>query len=290
MDYFIILVASGLVVGATYGMIAMGFALIYKATGVVNFAQGELLMLTAYVAYSLAASLQLTFFPLMAITIPVAMLIGLLLERIFIRPMLGEPLFSIVMVTIGLAVIIRGTVVIIWGTGEDLFEAGFSSGVIWIGPVPFYEVQLYTAGTLALLLVLAWAFFRFSRLGIAMRATANHQTAALLMGISTRKIYAVSWAIASALAATAGVLIASMFTLNPALWFQGLKAFPAVILGGLDSVLGAAVGGLIIGVVENLAEGYIGHGIKEIAGFVVIILVLMVRPYGLFGQKEIERV
>jgi branched-chain amino acid transport system permease protein len=290
MDYFIILVASGLVVGATYGMIAMGFAFIYKATGVINFAQGELLLLTAYVAYSLAMSLQLSFFPLLAVTVPVAMLIGLLLERVFIRPMLGEPIFSIVMVTIGLAVIIRGTVVIVWGTGEDLLDIGFTRSVIWVGPVPFYEVQIYTAGTLAVLLVLAWGFFRFSRLGIAMRATANNQTAALLMGISTRKIYAVSWAIASGVAAVAGILVSAMFTINPALWFQGLKAFPAVILGGLDSVLGAAIGGLIIGVVENLAEGYIGHGVKEIAGFVVIILVLMVRPYGLFGQKDIERV
>ncbi len=290
MEFFLILVATGLVTGATYAMVAMGFAMIYKATGVVNFAQGELMMLTAYVAYSLAGSLHLSFFPLMALTIPLAMLIGLTLERLFIRPMLGEPVFAIVMVTIGLAVILRGATVLIWGTNEDLFDAGFSNDVVSIGPVPFYEVQLYTLAMLAVLVALAWGFFRYTRVGIAMRATANHQTAALLMGISTKRIYALAWALSSAIASVAGVLIASMFTIKPDLWFQGLRSFPAVILGGLDSVLGAAVGGLTIGVIENLSEGYIGQGLKEIAGFVVIVLVLMVRPYGLFGSKTIERV
>lgn len=290
MDYFLILVCTGLVTGATYAMVAMGFAMIYKATGVVNFAQGELMMLTAYVAYSLAGSLHLSFIPLMAVTIPLAMLIGLVLERLFIRPMLGEPVFAIVMVTIGLAVILRGATVLIWSTNEDLFDAGFSDTVIEIGPVPFYEAQLYTLAMLAVLVAGAWAFFRFSRVGIAMRATANHQTAALLMGISAKRIYALAWALSAAIASVAGVLIATMFTIKPDLWFQGLRSFPAVILGGLDSVLGAALGGLTIGVVENLSEGYIGQGLKEIAGFVVIVLVLMVRPYGLFGAKTIERV
>lgn len=290
MEYFTILVATGLVVGASYGMIAMGFALIYKATGVVNFAQGELMMLTAYVAFSIATSLQLDFIPLMALTIPTAMLIGLVLERVFIRPMLGEPVFSIVMVTIGLAVIIRGTIVLVWGTGAEPFNPGFSREVVSIGPVPFYEVQLYALGALGVLVALTWAFFRFTRLGIAMRATANNDIAALLMGISVKRIHATAWALSAAMASLAGVLFSSMFTLGPDIWFQGLKAFPAVILGGLDSVLGAALGGLIIGVVENLAEGYIGQGLKEVAGFVVIILVLMVRPFGLFGEREIERV
>jgi branched-chain amino acid transport system permease protein len=290
MDYFLILVCTGLVTGATYAMVAMGFAMIYKATGVVNFAQGELMMLTAYVAYSLAGSLHLSFIPLMAVTIPLAMLIGLVLERLFIRPMLGEPVFAIVMVTIGLAVILRGATVLIWSTNEDLFDAGFSDTVVEIGPVPFYEAQLYTLAMLAILVAGAWAFFRYSRLGIAMRATANHQTAALLMGISARRIYALAWALSAAIASVAGVLIATMFTIKPDLWFQGLRSFPAVILGGLDSVLGAALGGITIGVVENLSEGYIGQGLKEIAGFVVIVLVLMVRPYGLFGAKTIERV
>lgn len=290
MDYFLNLVANGLIVGATYGMTAMAFALIYKATGVVNFAQGEVMMLVAYVAFSLAGALGLSFWPLMAVTVPTAMAIGWAIERAFIRPMLGEPVFSIVMVTIGLAVIIRGVTAMIWGTQPVDFNPGFSNDVLRLGPVPFYEVQLYALGSLAMLASAAWAFFRFSRTGIAMRATANNETAALLMGIPVDRIYAVAWSVAAAVSAVVGVIFSAMFTLGPDLWFQGLKAFPAVIVGGLDSVFGAALGGLVIGVVENLSEGYIGQGLKEIAGFVVIVLVLMVRPYGMFGQREIERV
>jgi len=290
MDYFAILVSNGLVVGATYGMTAMAFALIYKATGVVNFAQGEVMMLVTYVAFSLAGALGFSFWPLIAVTVPAAMLVGFAIERLFIRPMLGEPVFSIVMVTIGLAVIIRGVVAMIWGTQPVEFEAGFSNEVFKLGPVPFYEVQLYALGSLVVLMALAWAFFRFSQTGIAMRATANNETAALLMGIPVARIYAVAWSAAAAASAVVGVIFSAMFTLGPDLWFQGLKAFPAVIVGGLDSVFGAAVGGLVIGIVENLSEGYIGQGLKEIAGFIVIVVVLMIRPYGLFGQREIERV
>ncbi|MGE0735527.1 MAG: branched-chain amino acid ABC transporter permease [Alphaproteobacteria bacterium] len=290
MDYFLILLGTGLVVGSAYGMTAMGFAMIYKATGVINFAQGEIMMVIAYVAYSLTGALGLSFFPLMAITIPLAMLIGLGIERVFIRPMLGEPVFSTVMVTVGLAVIIRGIVIMIWGTNPFEFRPGFSNDVIRIGPVPFYEVQLYAIGSMAFLVLAMFLFFRYSRMGIAMRATANNETAALLMGISVKRVYAVAWALAATIAAVSGVLFGAMFTLGPDMWFQGLKSFPAVILGGLDSVLGSALAGLIIGIIENFATGYVGQGLKEITGFVVIILVLMVWPYGMFGARKIERV
>jgi branched-chain amino acid transport system permease protein len=290
MDFFVLLVASGLVSGAAYGMIAMGFALIYKATGVVNFAQGELVMLTAYVAFALANSLNLGFWPLLAVTIPVAMAIGLALERIFIRPMLGEPLFAIVMVTIGLAVILRGATIMIWGPDPYDFTAGLSREVVMLGPVPFYPAQLYALGALAVLVGLSWLFLRYSRIGIAMRAVAANETAALLMGVSVKSIHALAWSLSAAIAAVAGILFALNFKLGPDMWFQGLKSFPALILGGLDSIVGAAIGGLVIGVVENLAQGYLGQGLREIAGFAVIVVILMVRPYGLFGEREIERV
>lgn len=290
MDFFLLLVATGLVSGAAYGMIAMGFALIYKATGVVNFAQGELMMLTAYVAYSIAGALDLSFWPLLAVTIPLAILIGLALERIFIRPMLGEPLFAIVMVTIGLAVILRGTTIMIWGPDPLNFPAGLSRNVILIGPLPFYAAQLYAIGSLGVLVACAYAFLRYARMGLAMRAVAANESAALLMGVSVQRVHAIAWGLSSAIAAVAGILFAANFKLGPDMWFQGLRSFPALILGGLDSVVGAAVGGLVIGVIENLSQGYLGQGLREIAGFVVIVLVLMVRPYGFFGQREIERV
>ena len=135
-----------------------------------------------------------------------------------------------------------------------------------------------------------WAFFRYSRVGIAMRATANLQTVALLMGINVKRIFALSWALSAGLAAIAGVLVGVIYDLEPGMWLIGLRSFPAVILGGLDSVFGAALGGILIGVAENMSEGYIGRGMKEIAGFVLILIVLMVRPYGLFGRPDIERV
>jgi branched-chain amino acid transport system permease protein len=287
MDFLALLIATGLVSGATYGLIAMGFALIYKSTGVVNFAQGELVMLTAYVSFSLANTLGLSFFPLLVVTIPISMAIGLVLERLIIRPMLGEPVFSIVMATVGLAVILRGIVVVIWGSEPLNFPAGLPTGVVSVAGVPFYPAQLCLLGALALVTLCAWLFLRFTRLGMAMRAV---ETAALLMGVSVDRIHAAAWMLSAAIAAVAGVLFAINFKLAPDLWFQGLKSFPAVILGGLDSVIGASLAGLIIGVIENLAQGYLGEGLREIAGFVVIIVVLMVRPYGLFGSADIERV
>jgi len=290
MDFFLLLVSTGLVSGAAYGLIAMGFALIYKSTGVVNFAHGELVMLTAYISFSLSTTFGLSFFPLMAVTIPIAMLLGLVLERLFIRPMLGEPVFAIVMVTVGLAVILRGVTIMIWGPDPYTFNAGISTEVVYLGNIPFYPAQLYLIAALAVMTAIGWAFLRFSRMGIAMRAVAAHETAALLVGISVSRIHAIAWMLSSALASVAGVLFAANYKLAPDLWFQGLKSFPAVILGGMDSVIGAAAAGIVIGLIENLFQGYVGQGLREISGFIVIVIVLMVRPYGLFGSKDIERV
>ncbi len=290
MDFFLLLVATGLVSGAAYGLIAMGFALIFKSTGVVNFAQGELVMLTAYISFTIYTTFELSFFPLMLLTIPISMVIGMVLERLFIRPMLGEPIFAIVMVTVGLAVVLRGVTIMIWGPDPFNFTAGIPTEVVQVGGVPFYPAQLYLIAALAVLTFGAWLFLRFSRLGIAMRAVAANETAALLVGISVSRIHMVAWMLSAAIASVAGVLFAANFKLAPDLWFQGLKSFPAVILGGLDSVIGSAAAGIVIGLIENLFQGYVGQGLREISGFIVIVIVLMVRPYGLFGSKDIERV
>jgi len=290
MEFFLLLVSSGLVAGAAYGLIAMGFALVYKATGILNFAHGEMVMLTAYISFMLWTTFNLGFVPLMLLTIPIAMALGLVLERLFIRPMLGEPVFSIVMVTVGLAVILRGVTIMIWGPDPFHFGAGIPTGVIRIGGIPFYPAQLYVIAALVIMSLAAWVFLRFTRIGTAMRAVADNETAALLVGVSVSRIHAVAWMLSSALASVAGVLFAVNYRLVPDLWFQGLKSFPAVILGGMDSVLGSAVAGFVIGIIESLSQGYVGQGMREIAGFIVIIIVLMVRPYGLFGSREIERV
>ncbi|MEQ8442688.1 MAG: branched-chain amino acid ABC transporter permease [Alphaproteobacteria bacterium] len=290
MDLFLNLVASGLVIGSVYGMIAISFAIIFKTTGVLNFAQGEVMMLVAYVSWSLATELDLPFTVLIPVTIVAAALIGIVVERIFIRPMIGQPVFSIVMVTIGLAVFLRSLIVMIWGPDAHPFQASFEGGFVEIGPVVLFTEQVFTLILFCVIALCVFLFFRSTRIGIAMRATAMDETAALLMGVDVRKISSLAWAIAAVVSGLAGIAFAIMFSRAPDMWFQGLRSFPATILGGLDSPLGSGFGGLVIGVIGNLSEGYIGQGLKEISGFVVIILVLMVRPYGLFGEKELERV
>lgn len=290
MNYFLNLVTSGLVIGALYGLVAMGFAIVYRATGMVNFAQGEVMMLIAYISFSLATIPGIGFGPLLVAVLAVSVLLGLAIERIFIRPMLGEPMFSRVMVTIGLAVVIRSTVILIWGVEPTAFPRPFGNAVIRFAGLALYPGQIFALVSLAVLCALMWLFFSRSRIGIAMRATSNNETTALLMGINVKRISAVAWALSAVFAAFAGLAFCLMFSLEPEISQMGLRGFPATILGGLDSVVGGAFGGLVIGVFENLAGGYLGRGLKEIAGFVLIIVVLMVKPYGLFGQREIERV
>jgi branched-chain amino acid transport system permease protein len=290
MSYFLNLLMSGLVIGSLYGLISMGFAIVYRATGMVNFAVGEIMMLIAYISYNLAQIPGLGIAGLLLTTIPVSILLGLLIERVFIRPMLGEPMFARVMVSIGLAVVIRSTVILIWGVEPKAYPRPMGDEVIKFGELALYPGQIFSLVVMALLCLLMWAFFRHSRIGIAMRATSNNETTALLMGINVKRISAISWALSAVFAAFAGLSFCLMFSLEPEISQMGLRGFPASILGGLDSVIGGAFGGLVIGVAENLAGGYLGRGLKEIAGFVLIIIVLMVKPYGLFGQREIERV
>jgi branched-chain amino acid transport system permease protein len=290
LNYFLNLLMSGLVIGSLYGLIAMGFAIVYRATGMVNFAVGEVMMMIAYISYTLAQLPGIGFFGLLFGTIPVALVLGLVIERVFIRPMLGEPMFSRVMVTIGLAVVIRSAVILFWGVEPKAYPRPLGADVIRYGELALYPGQIFSVLVMALLCLLMWVFFRHSRVGIAMRATSNNETTALLMGINVKRISAIAWALSSTFAAFAGLSFCLMFSLEPEISQMGLRGFPATLLGGLDSVIGGALGGLIIGVAENMAGGYLGRGLKEIAGFVLIVVVLMVKPYGLFGQREIERV
>ncbi|MCA0240407.1 MAG: branched-chain amino acid ABC transporter permease [Proteobacteria bacterium] len=290
MDYFVNLVTSGLVIGALYGLVAMGFAIVYRATGMVNFAQGEVMMLIAYAAYSLSTIPGLPFWLLLPLVLAASVGLGLVIERLFIRPMLGEPMFSRVMVTIGLAVVIRSSVLLIWGVEPTAFPRPLGSEPLRLAGIALYPGQIFALVSLALLCVLMALFFSRSRIGIAMRATSDNETTALLMGIDVKRISGIAWALSAVFAAFAGLSFCLMFSLEPEISQMGLRGFPATILGGLDSVVGGAFGGLVIGVAENLAGGYLGRGLKEIAGFVLIVVVLMVKPYGLFGQREIERV
>jgi branched-chain amino acid transport system permease protein len=295
MDFFLQLVINGLVVGSIYALVAMGFVIIYKSTSVLNFAQGEFLLLGAYVSLVLLTRYHVPFYATVLLTLAFAVVLGLAIERLILRPMIGEPVVSVIMVTLGLSSILRAVVQGIWGTDTRPFPEIFPSAPVMIGSVPVSRAYAWSLGCVVVLLVLFSLFFKYSRFGIAMRATAFSQQVALSMGISVRRMFALAWAIAAVVSAIGGILLGAVRTgVDQSLALIGLKVLPVVILGGLDSILGAIVGGLLIGVLENLAGGYLdpvfGGGVKEVAPFVILVAILMIKPYGLFGKVKIERV
>ena len=295
MEFLLQLVLNGVVTGSIYSLVALGFVVIYKSTGVLNFAQGEFMMLGAYVCLALAVEYHLPFAAAFGVTIVFMAVLGILTERLVLRPMIGEPIISLIMVTLGLSAVLKGVVQAIWGTDLRPFPNIFPAEPVQLGPLPVSQGYLYSTASVALLLVVFTLFFKFTRAGIAMRATAFSQQVALSMGISVQRIFALAWSIAAVVSAIGGVLLAGVRGgLDAALALFGLKVIPVVILGGLDSIGGAIVGGLVMGILENLAGGYVdplvGGGAKEVAPFIVLVLILTVKPYGLFGKVKIERV
>lgn len=295
MDFLLQLVINGLVVGSIYALVALGFVIIYKSTSVLNFAQGEFLLLGAYVSLALLTRYHVPFYATVLLTLAFAAVLGLAIERLILRPMIGEPVVSVIMVTLGLSSILRAVVQGIWGTDTRPFPEIFPSAPVMIGPVPVSRAYAWSLGCVLVLLVAFSLFFKRSRFGVAMRATAFSQQVALSMGIPVRHMFALAWAIAAVVSAIGGILLGAVRTgVDQSLALIGLKVLPVVILGGLDSILGAIVGGLLIGVLENLAGGYLdpvfGGGVKEVAPFVILVAILMIKPYGLFGKVRIERV
>jgi len=295
VEFLLQLVLNGIVAGSIYSLVALGFVVIYKSTSVLNFAQGEFMMLGAYVCLSLAVQYHLPFAVAFVLTMAFMALLGILTERLVLRPMIGEPVISLIMVTLGLSALLKAIVQAVWGTDLRPFPNIFPAAPVQIGPLPVSQGYLYSTAGVAILLLLFSLFFKFTRSGIAMRATAFSQQVALSMGISVKRIFALSWSIAVVVSAIGGVLLAGVRGgLDASLALFGLKVVPVVILGGLDSIGGAIVGGLVMGVLENLAGGYldplVGGGAKEVAPFIVLVLILTIKPYGLFGKVKIERV
>ncbi len=287
---------SGLVLGSIYAAVALGFTIIYKATRVVNFAQGELLMVGAYVCFAFLVQMRVPFWAALMLTILFGLVLGTFIERLILRPMIGEPIISIIMVTIGLSLVLRSLVVAIWGTDILVYDPKlFPQETIDIFGLPTSLEFVWCFVLSMFLLIVFSAFFKFSKAGVAMRATAFNQQVAQSMGISVKYIFALSWVISAVISGIGGILIGNINGINNSLYHFGLKVFPATILGGLDSILGAALGGLIVGVLENLSDGlastYLGvSGLKEVAPYIFLVVILMIKPYGLFGTKEIERV
>jgi branched-chain amino acid transport system permease protein len=283
---------SGVAIGCIYGLVALGFVLIYKATEVVNFAQGELMMLGAFVAYTLIAMVDLPYWAAFVLTVAIMGLFGTVLDRVVLRPLIGEPTFSIVMVTIGFGILARSVVSMIpgWGADTYAFKTPFTEQALRSGGLVISWEHLAIIVLTLFLVLLFYGFFRYTRIGIALQATAQNQLAAVYMGISTKGVFSLTWGISAAVAGFAGILLAPITFVHMNMGFIGLKAFPAAVLGGFGSIPGAMVGGLIIGVTESLAGMYLPIGWKDIAAFIILIGVLMFRPEGLFGIQEKKKV
>jgi branched-chain amino acid transport system permease protein len=295
MEFFLQLVLNGLVIGSIYALVGLGFVIIYKSSAILNFAQGEFLMLGAYVCVAIFLRYHVPILAAFLLTLVFAAILGILMERLLLRPMIGEPVISVIMLTLGLASVLKAIVQGIWGTETIAYPQIFPTEPVMIGPLPVSQGYLWSMGSVAFLLVLFSAFFKYTRDGIAMRATAFSQQVALSMGISVKRIFAIAWSIAAVVSAIGGVLLGGVRGgVDGAFALFGLKVIPVVILGGLDSVLGAIVGGIVMGILENLAGGYLdpifGGGVKEVAPFIALVAILAVKPYGLFGKVKIERV
>ena len=294
LGFMFALIVSGLSVGLMYSLIALGFVLVYKATEAINFAQGEFVMLAGYVA---AATLAGEGMPILAAVLGAVLVMaifGFALERIVLRPLLGRPIVAIIMATIGLAAILRGLPPLVFGAETRALPLPIRDDPYMLGPAAVPPVELLGVVVAAAFLVCFTAFFMKSRMGVAMRAVADNQQVAMAMGINVERYFALAWAMAGMVSAVGGVIWGNMLGVDVQLALVGLKVFPVVILGGLDSVVGAVVGGLIVGVVESLAAGYldpyVGGGTKDFAPYVLMIVALMFMPYGIFGERKIERV
>jgi branched-chain amino acid transport system permease protein len=299
MALFIQFCFNGIALGCIYALIALGFTIIFKASEVINFAQGEFLLVGAYVASAAVFDWHFNFIVAVLLGILATVLIGLIFERFVLRRMIGRPVFSILMITIGLDIILRTGVIVKWGSTirAPASPFQFSSGFDF-GGVHFAASALWTIGATVVICALLFFFFRFTKYGLAMRATAIDQEAALAIGINVRTVYALAWGIAGAIATVGGIFLgiqASAF--DSTLGQSALLAFPAIILGGLDSVVGAVVGGILIGLTQDIAAGYEGYydkflgvGFHGIAPYILMIIILFIRPYGLFGSRKVERV
>lgn len=290
---FSYLLVSGITTGALYALIALGLVIVNKASGVINFAHGELLMVAGFVAWTLHVGLELPYGIALLGTVAIGFAIGVLTDRIAFRPLINADLVSLVLATVGLSFILKGTARLVWGGKADYlaFPPLTQAEPILLGPLMIIPQQLVvTAGALAVMLAFA-AFFRLTTAGKMMQATADNAKAAKLVGIRTDRVYMMAFAVGSLIAAAAAVLMAPLTLLYPDMGFLlFVKGFAAAVVGGLTSLPGAVLGGILVGVVESLAGGYIHSSAMEVAPFLVIMAVLIVRPTGLLDFAKVRRV
>ncbi len=294
MELLLMTLTTGVMVGGIYALVALGWVLIYKCSGVLNLAMGELTLIGAYVSLSFY-SMGIPFIVSLMISLIIGLVLGILTERIFLDKLIGEPVLTVIMVTVGLSFFFKGCVELIWGTDTQVFEPPvFAIEPIRIGPLVIGQVYLWSFIAAIILLIIFVCFFKYTRWGLAMQATADDEMAALSLGVSARFVYAAAWAIAFMAAGVGGSLLGNINGLNISVGYLGLLVLPAVVLGGLNSIPGAIVGGIIIGILENLSGAYLDRffpgGVKEIAPFVFMAVFLLFKPYGIWGWERIERV
>jgi branched-chain amino acid transport system permease protein len=281
----------GIAVGSVYSIVALGFILIYKATGIFNLAQGSLLCLGAYICCFFSINAGLPFWLSVILTLAVSFLLGLVIEFIFLRRMIGQPMLTILMVTIGIYLMVRGIVLVVWGVYNLSFPAYLPQERINIFGAELMPIFLVAIIASVILFIVFILFFRFTSTGIAMRATQNRQQVARSVGISVKQMFGLSWAISSMTAAAGGIIVGTILSVGYNLDDFGYKVLPAIIFGGLESVPGALIGGLFLGITEHFGGAYIKLiGIEDVIPFVLLLLLLLFMPYGLFGLKRIERI
>ncbi len=289
---FLQLIISGIAQGCIYGLIALGFVLIYKATETVSFVQGDLMMLGSFCGLALMTLLGFPFWLAIISAILAMGAAGILLERVVIRPILGQPAFSIVMLTIGIGYVVRGlvTMIPVIGTETHVLPVPYKDQVWKLGGLVLNVEQMVVISCTGLLCLVLFAVFKYSKMGVAMQASSQNQLAAYYMGIPVQRLNGLVWGLAAAVAAIAGLLLAPITFVHANMGFVGLKAFPAAVIGGFGSLPGAIVGGLVIGLVESFAGFYAPEGWKDIAPYIAVLVMLWVRPNGIFGDTLRKKV
>jgi branched-chain amino acid transport system permease protein len=308
-DVFLQLFITGVMLGSIYALVALGWVLIYKCSGVLNLAMGELTMIGGYVCLSLYTSfvakmpIDYAFGLALIGTLVIGLILGLLTERLFLRPMIGEPVLAVIMVTVGLSFFFKGMTFIVWDTDTQIFLPRiFSVDPMMIAGVAIGSVFFWSFIAAIILMVIFISFFKYTRWGLSMQACADDEMAALSLGVSAKFVYALAWGIAFMASGVGGTVLGNINGLNYSVSMLGLMVLPVVVFGGLNSIPGAIVGGITIGVLQNISDGgltflkiyvpwnYWPVSIKEVAPFIFMVIFLLFKPFGLWGWERIERV
>ncbi len=295
MDKFLQFLVSGVMTGGIYGLVALGLVLVYKSSRVLNLAHGGFLMILAWLCWSFAQQLGLSIWLSIVLVLGIAVLAGLGVERFMLRPLIGQPILAVIIVTLALGYFLEGVAIMAWGADTKGLPEFISRKAIWLGPVSIAQHYIWAFGIAILLFVLLLLFFRYTKLGLGMQIVSEDQQVARSLGISVKNVFAQSWAFALVIAAISGILYAALHAVSNYNALVGLtKALPVMLLGGLESLPGALVGGIIVGVFESVGGGYIdplvGGGFSDIIPLVLMLIILLVRPYGIFGWERIERI